>query len=342
MMESTAFSAALSRTQPESARDAVNVLLDSQSYELFCPAPSYEALGKFYAQEKGLRIPADAKEYTDYAAFGRRFEDERPGHFVGDCYVAFPANPMRERYNGENLDTLDQGWTIRVKLASPEKPDGCWIHLPDPHEMDETIPPGEIFFALRELGVKTAEECTIQDAWCNVPGVGDIAAQYDRAEVLLEDANNLGIVLEERGNWLPDFERVYAAALSLDCQSLSDALEISQNLDCYETIEAVDAAEIARQKLDQSRVPEEARKAIDLDGYGKQLLANQGYHRAGEVYVRRTGEFQMWQRPLHASARSQEPEPASPADAPPAAEPSPDVGTGKGKRRKHRRRGQAR
>ena len=193
VMESIAFAAALSRTQPESARDAVNVLLDSQYYELFCPAPSYDALGKFYAQEKGLRIPADAKEYTDYASLGRRFEDERPGHFVGDCYVAFPTNPMKERYNGENLDTLDQGWTIRIKLASPGKPEGCWIHLPDPHEMDEAIPPGEVFFALRELGVQTAEECTILDAWCNVPGVGDIAAQYDRAEVLLEDANNLGI-----------------------------------------------------------------------------------------------------------------------------------------------------
>ncbi|MBP5718115.1 MAG: hypothetical protein J6X53_03945 [Abditibacteriota bacterium] len=342
VMESIAFSAALSRTQPESAKDAVNVLLDSHYYELFCPAPNYEALGKFYAEEKGLRIPADAREYTDFTSFGRRFENERPGLFVGDCYVAFPAKPMRERYNGENLDTLDNGWTIRIKLASPGKPEGCWMHLPDPHEMDEAIPPGEVFFALRELGVKTAEECTILDAWCNVPGVGDIAAQYDRAEVLLEDANNLGIVLNERGYWLPDFERLYAAALSLDCQSLSDALEISQNLDCYETIEAMYAAEIARQKLDQSRVPEEARKAINMDGYGKQLLANQGYHLAGDVYVRRTGEFQMWQRPLHASARSREPEPAASADVPPPSETTPKAGADKGKRRKHRRRGQAR
>lgn len=340
VMESTAFSAALSRTQPESAKDAVNVLLDSHYYELYRPAPDYETLGKFYAQEKGLRIPAEAREYTDYASLGRRFEDERPGLFVGDCYVAFPANPMKERYNGENLDTLDNGWTIRIKLASPRKPDGCWIHLPDPHVIDDAIPPGEIYFALRELGVETAEECTILDAWCNVPGVGDIAAQYDRAEVLLEDANNLGIVLDERCNWLPDYESLYAAALSLDCQSLSDALEISQNLDFYETIEAVDAAEIARQKLDQNRVPEEVRKAIDLEGYGKQLLADQGYRRAGDVYVRRTGEFQMWQRPLHASARSREPEPASPADAPSPPDASSKTSKRHRKHRKHKRNNQ--
>ena len=139
---------------------------------------------------------------------------------------------------------------------------------------------------------------------------------------------------------MPDFERVYAAALSLDCQSLSDALEISQNLDCYESIEAVDAAEIARQKLDQSRVPEDAQKAIDMDGYGKQLLTNQGYHRAGDVYVRRTGEFQMWQRPLHASAKSQEPETASPADAPSTSETLPKAR--KNRRKKHRRGNQTR
>ncbi|MBP5717726.1 MAG: hypothetical protein J6X53_01945, partial [Abditibacteriota bacterium] len=205
------------------------------------------------------------------------------------------------------------------------------------HVIDDAIPPGEIYFALRELGVETAEECTILDAWCNVPGVGDITAQYDRAEVLLEDANNLGIVLDERCNWLPDFERLYVAALSLDCQSLSDALEISQNLDCYETIEAVDAAEIARQKLDQRRVPEEARKAIDMDGYGKQLLADQGYHLAGDVYVRRTGEFQMWQRPLHASAKSREPEPVPPAEVPSQAEPMHRTGKRNRKRRKGKR-----
>ena len=105
-------------------------------------------------------------------------------------------------------------------------------------------------------------------------------------------------------------------------------------------VAVADAEEIARQKLDQNRVPEEVRKAIDMEGYGKQLLADQGYHRAGDVYVRRTGEFQMWQRPLHASARSREPEIVPPADAPSPPKASSKTSKRHRKHRKHKRNNQ--
>ena len=51
---------------------------------------NYEELGK-YQLSHDMDVPQDLHQYMNLYALGFRYEDEHPGLFVGDDYVAYPA-----------------------------------------------------------------------------------------------------------------------------------------------------------------------------------------------------------------------------------------------------------
>ena len=74
---------------------------------------------------------------------------------------------------------------------------------------------------------------------------GDLLAQYgSNVADLLYDGTELGYVLAQKNQGFPHFTQRYAAALSLEgCQSLKLALDISQNLNCYDWMQRADLEE---------------------------------------------------------------------------------------------------
>ena len=146
---------------------------------------------------------------------------------------------------------------------------------------------------LRELRVKRWNECALVDAQCILPEAGDLMAQYSgNVADLLYDGVQLGFVLEQKGQGSPHFMERYAAALALEgCHDLRLALDISQNLNCYDWMQRADLEASGMALLMDKGVSEELIRAsgIDLAGYKAHLLEQEGYTPTpdGWGYIRR-------------------------------------------------------
>ena len=287
--ESAVLTALLSWKAPKTAADAVNLLLNVGQCAVYSPVSNYADLGERYLKEEGVTLPDGAEEFTDMEALGRICEQKFPGQFVGDCYVLHPRRSLEEPYSGRNPEALDDGWGLRVKLESESCPEGVWVHFPDYPFAEEEMT-GEIGIALRRLGVEDGGDCQILDARCNVPGVGDIPAQYDSVEDLLFDANNLGFILEERGQGAPDFREKFAAALEYEnCATLADAASIGDDVSSYDIVKVENLRRFAKEELQNRGVPPEMHDAVNLEAYGERSLLDRGYRKSrdGTLFVGR-------------------------------------------------------
>ena len=287
--ESAVLTALLSWKEPKTAADAVNLLMNVGQCEVYSPVLNYADLGERYLKEQGVKLPSGAEEFTDMEALGRICERKSPGQFVGDCYVLRPESVMPELYSARNPESLSDGWNIRVKLASESCPEGVWIHLPDYNFVEDELT-GEIGIALRRLGAEGIGECRILDAQCDVPGVGDIPTQYDSVEALLYDANNMGFILDERGQGAPDFREKFAAALEYEnCETLADAVSIGDEAGSYEVVKVENLRDFAEKRLEDGGVPPEMRAAVNLEEYAEGRLLDSGFRKSrdGTLFVGR-------------------------------------------------------
>lgn len=152
--------------------------------------------------------------------------------------------------------------------------------------------PGDVEIALDELHARNLEECTLLNAKCVMPELGDLMEQYESVMELANDCANLGYILDEQGQGMPHFEERFAAALEYeDYHELRLALDIAQNLQCYEWISCEDIRKRAEQEFKDKGVSEELMHSgcIDLQGYGTEILTSARYvqTRDGSAYVTR-------------------------------------------------------
>lgn len=286
---------AVQKMDPDTARDAVNCLLSLSDYEVLCPAGSYEQLGEYYlryeAGKPGL-IP-----YANLEQIGWNYEDSHLGVFVEDCFVVLPNRESRQIYNGMNLDSMpDTDWSLRLKLASPAVPEGAWVCLPD-SAIEDDGRLDEIGLALRELKVQTVQECWLLDLRCSLPELSIGLDEYQNLADLIYDGNNLGYVLQEQGQGEPRFLEKFRAALEYEhCHDLKLALDIAENLNCYDYCPASDVEQFGEEVLQRQgealfRDPV-LKDGINLKAYGEAQLEQQGYllNAAETGYIRRNGQ----------------------------------------------------
>jgi len=277
--ERTVLSAAMSRQPPQDMAGAVNCLLSLDDYEIRGHVGSYEELGEYFLFEQC--VPLDQQAYFDLPALGRMYEDQHPGLFIGNCYVEYPGNQPAAIYDGRNLPGAEaEAWSVRLKLASKAVPGGVWLRLPDYPEINGDGP-GEIRLALDELRVRTIQECTLLDARCILLCVQDLAGQYDDLADLIYDGQNLGCLLDERGQSIPDFLGRFAAALEAErCRRLDEAVRIAEDLLSYEIV-SVDAftdkvaEELNRRAL--AKVDGAVRICFDYTAYAAAVAKREGY-----------------------------------------------------------------
>ena len=276
--ESLILSAALMGKPACDARDVINIFQTMSDYEVCYPAGSYEALGRFCLRYDA-QLPQELGDYIDLEQLGKNYEDEHPGAFIGNCYVEYSYQGPATRYDGTNLAAcVDDGWSVKVKLASERCPDGVWLRLPDYEDANDGRP-DEMRITLDELGVKGVDECTLLEARCILPEVGDLTEQYDRASDLVYDGQNLGFVLDERGQGMQNFMELYAGALEYeDCRTLAEALDIAESLNRYEIIPDVSLREYAEQELKKQGValPESVAASFHYEEYAAALLERRG------------------------------------------------------------------
>ena len=291
--EGITLSAAVQRTQPRDMEQAINCLQSLDSYTMRLNAGSYAALGQGYLLND-TAMPMDAFPFVDLTALGQRYEDKHPGLFVGNCYVQYPKEAPAPAYHRGGPLPEDSDWGVTLKLASPAVPEGVWLRLPgqdfcgDESSTEETL-------VLQELWVKRWDECGLLDARCVLPQIENLPAQYDSVANLIYDGSNLGYVLAEHGQGAPGFMEKYTAALALEgCHDLRLALDISQNLGCYDWLPCDGPEGFAAKHLRDAGVPDGLIHSggIDLNSYGQHLLDELGYLPAvGDGgYIRRNSQ----------------------------------------------------
>ena len=291
--ESYSLAAILMKTPPRDAKEAVECLQSLDEYKVRFPAGSYEQLGKLYLQQIN-KIPEGVLPYVNLERLGQQYEDKHPGLFIGNCYVAFPKESRAVQHQeNEPLPLRDDDWTVKLKLASPAVPEGVWLRMPDFSELDPRDGV-EMRLVLDELKVQSLSDCTPLEVRCILPEVRNLLKQYDSLEALIGDGDYLGYVMDERGQGEPHWREKFAAALEYeDCRTLRFALDISQNLRCYEWISQEGLADFAANYLRTEGVPDELIQSgtIDLNGYAEDLLETSGYMQAsGETgYLIRNG-----------------------------------------------------
>lgn len=290
--ESMILSAALMSGEVYNGCDLVNVFQAMQDYEVCYPAGSYAQLGRFYLAHEA-QLPEDIPDFIDTEQLGKNYEDEHPGLFIGNSYVEYPNQGPALRYTGENLAAcMDDGWSVKVKLASERCPNGVWLRLPDYGDANDGKP-DETRITLDELAVKTVDECTLLEARCILPQVGNLMEQYDRISNLIYDGQNLGFVLDERGQGMENFMELYAGALQYeDCASLAEALDIAENLNRYDFVPMGDLRKYARKELKNRGIelPPLAAGVFHYEEYAAQCLQENGFvlNTAEDAYIGKT------------------------------------------------------
>ena len=116
--------------------------------------------------------------------------------------------------------------------------------------------------------------------------------QYDDIEELVRDGDNLDQILNEPDDGMSHYmERLNAALEYEDCRTLRFALDISQNIQCYEWLPSDGTEDFAGKHLRSCKVPEEVINSgcIDLKSYAEDLLNQAGYvlTRDGSAYIAR-------------------------------------------------------
>ena len=144
--------------------------------------------------------------YANLQQIGFRYEELHPGVFIGDCFVVLPGREPKQTYDGTNLDKVQEtDWSLRLRLAAPAVPKGAWACLPDHAFAEPDGRLGEIALALRELKAETIQECDLLEVRCSLPGITILQDEYDDLNDLIRDGNDLGFLLEEQGQGMPDF-----------------------------------------------------------------------------------------------------------------------------------------
>ncbi|MDD3229970.1 MAG: hypothetical protein PHE09_12245 [Oscillospiraceae bacterium] len=223
----------------DNAADLVNLTEQLDNFEFFYSAVEDSTLGHYYAKYRE-KATAEQMPYLDLKRWGADLRDRYGGGFVSGGYVE-QSSPCRKIYNGNNLDQMTGGnWSVKLKLATNNRSEGVWVKLPD-HEI-HTGEPDELAVALGELvplGFNKLRFAALLEAKCCLDNITNLAEQYDSLEQLVQDSNNLGYVLEEHGQGMICFEERFRAAMELEgCTRLDEALDISQNLRCYDFVPA--------------------------------------------------------------------------------------------------------
>jgi len=276
--ESILLRGAIAANPHDCGNEAIELLAHLPEFELCYPADNPRQLGEFIAREEHAMDDV-MLTYLDLDKLAGRYMEEYPGQFAGGAYVYHGSCNYGRHYDGTNLAQLEgEDWSVKLRLASDQNPEGVWLKLPDYEEINDGRP-DEIRIALDALGVQTIEECRLLEAKCILPEVGNIAEDYDSLGELIYDGQNLGFALDERGQGMPHFIEKFAAALEYeDCRTLADAVDISQNLSCYDFVHEADFHDYAMRELQQRGYfhgESFLADCFDFKGYAAYLLEHQ-------------------------------------------------------------------
>ena len=289
------FQGAIQLEHPQTVEETLRVLSGLDQYRLLYGADDDVALGWFVMEH--IHIPTrPARGYLDPEIVGTAYRESGDGCFLEGHYVEriSPGHSLPELEPDAVLPTTGD-YAIRVKLASRSNLEGVWVGFPDTGEYMDTAHPDELLLGLHALDAETLEQCIAVDVDCALPQLTNILSQYDSAGELVRHAIDFGYVWAEQGQGEAHWLEKWQAVLELeDCHRLDRALDLSQNLHCYEFIpRGVDLAqygmELARKEgiLGQDPLLDQC---FDSVAYAQHHMAKFGLSAADHGYVAWNGQ----------------------------------------------------
>lgn len=253
--EEMLFQGAMQLEHPETVQEAMQILQGLDHYRLLYGADDDISLGRFVMEH--IHTPTHAaRGYLDPEIVGAAYREHGSGSFVENHYV--------ERLNLErplpevNPDVplpITGEYAIRIKLVSRNNMEGVWIGFPDTGEYMDTAHPDELLLGLDALQAETLDQCMVVDVDCALPQLTNLLAQYDTSGELVSHAIDFGYVWAEQGQGEPHWLEKWQAVMELeDCHRLDLALDLAQNLHCYEFLP----------------------RGVDLEQYGMELAQKEG------------------------------------------------------------------
>lgn len=287
--------AAMQMAPVKTAADFINLSFQLYCYEICYPAKDERELGEYVARY--LEYGKDsALSYIDKEKLGRHYRARQsPGVFTGGAYVFPTGQAAQPVYDGTNLSELkDDEYSVKLKLASASNKEGVWLRLPDYAEVNSGRP-DELRIALDTLGVSSLQECRAIEAVCVLPNIRNLLEQYDSLDKLVWDGTNLGYVLDEQWQGKPHAMELFQAAMEYEgCDRLDFALDISQNLHCYDFLPNATAVTEHEKKAAIEnglvRPGTLTAESFDYEFYGRQQIQNAGMVLTEYGYIRRNEE----------------------------------------------------
>lgn len=162
--------------------------------------------------------------------------------------------------------------------------------FPDTSAYMDSSHPDELLLALDALEVETLTECIAVDVDCGLPQLRDILSQYDSAAELIRHAIDFGYVWAEQGQGEPRWLDKWQAVMELeDCHRLDYALDLAQNLRCYNFLPRdMELADYGKMLAKQDGIyptDELLVSCFDAEGYANQKMRNLGLSAAEHGYV---------------------------------------------------------
>lgn len=287
--EALLFRGAMQIEQPQATCDVMQIANQLEHYELLYGAGNDFALGNF-VMEHIFYPSSQTREFLDPAKVGAAYRQKDGNTFCDGNFIRL-SSPLDLFQNSDPATLPDRGdYGIRVKLASRNNMEGIWVGFPDTSEYMDSSHPDELLLALDALEAETLTECIAVDVDCCLPQLGDILSKYDSAAELIRHAIDFGYVWAEQGQGEPRWLDKWQAVMELeDCHQLDYALDLAQNLHCYNFMPRdMEVAEYGRLLAKQDGVyPNDALLAecFDAEGYANQKMKNLGLSAAEHGYV---------------------------------------------------------
>jgi hypothetical protein len=218
--------------EANNASDLINLTEQLSNFDFYYKATDNKTLGEYVARHKEC-ASNEILPFIKIDHLGNEYHEDFNGVFTDNGYV-YQRNTLKQIYDGSNLDKMTgDDWTVKIKVGNKDYPEGVWIILPD-YEFS-SLEPDEMAIALDALGTNKWSRCALLDAKCVFPNIKELAEQYDSIEELISDGNNFGYVCDEQGQGRAFFTEHLESAMELEgCTRLDFALDISQNLNCYD------------------------------------------------------------------------------------------------------------
>lgn len=224
---------------PPDMKKLINITYNLSDCHVINGVGSDKELGKFYVEndmvEVLLDVPDEVLNYLDYEKIGRFRREEEKGVFIDKCYVINDAVEFKEVYDGVHLPWRAEKPDYVFKLQIAEAPFGRWPDFENEPNNEHCVPlllpavKEDVQKALEQLETASLEECVFYHCESVVPALNQV---FDFSE----DIDKMNI-LAGRIKALDDRSELakYKAVLEFtDCTDIDFALDLAQNLDCFD------------------------------------------------------------------------------------------------------------